>query len=106
MSPHAYLTNLRLRAVVESDRQADLVIPVPENGDVASATVGRTRMRFAGAWHEVPVLDRWKISRTAVVAGPARIDQIDTTIVVPPGWSGSVDAMGNIELTHGSARDA
>ncbi|MGB3832673.1 MAG: hydantoinase/oxoprolinase family protein [Mesorhizobium sp.] len=100
------LVNLRLRAVVESDRQADLVIPVPENGDVASATVGRTRMRFAGAWHEVPVLDRWKISRTAVVAGPARIDQIDTTIVVPPGWSGSVDAMGNIELTHGSARDA
>lgn len=100
------LVNLRLRAIVENDRRTDLVIPVPDKGDISAAIVGRTRMRFAGTWHEVPVLDRWKISREAVLHGPARIDQTDTTTVVPPGWTGRVDRMGNLELVRGGAGDA
>ena len=28
--------------------------------------------------------------------GPALLLQLDSTIVVPPGWGGSVDAFGNL----------
>ena len=33
-------------------------------------------------------------------AGPALIQQPDTTTLVEPGWSGAVDAAGNIVLTR------
>ncbi len=33
------------------------------------------------------------------VAGPAIIEQMDTTIVIPPDWQGQVDSFNNIRLT-------
>ena len=32
------------------------------------------------------------------LAGPALLFQLDTTIVVPPGWNGEVDPYGNLLL--------
>ena len=100
------LVNLRLRAVVERDKPLDLRVPVPESGGIDAALAGTSRMRFAGTWYDAPVYDRWRIPRDAVAAGPARIDQSDTTIVVPPGWTAAVDVIGNLELTRGGKADA
>jgi N-methylhydantoinase A/oxoprolinase/acetone carboxylase beta subunit len=36
-------------------------------------------------------------------AGPAVVFHLDTTTVVPPGWSGQADASGNLILTKGGA---
>jgi N-methylhydantoinase A len=32
-------------------------------------------------------------------AGPAIVEQADTTTLVEPGWTGTVDAAGNLLLT-------
>jgi N-methylhydantoinase A len=49
---------------------------------------------------ETPVLHRDAIGQA--VAGPAIIEQMDTTTVVPPGWTAHVDIAGNLLLTRGS----
>ncbi|MHA6646036.1 hydantoinase/oxoprolinase family protein [Mesorhizobium sp. A623] len=100
------LVNLRIRALVESDKAVALQIPVPETGGAELARTGTARMRFAGAWHEAPVYDRWAIPRDGIIKGPARVDQSDTTTAVSPGWTGGIDAMGNLELVFGGASDA
>ena len=53
---------------------------------------------FAGKWHKAKILHRSLISPGDVVDGPARIDQDDTTTLVPPGWSAEADRFGNIEI--------
>jgi N-methylhydantoinase A len=34
----------------------------------------------------------------AAVAGPALVEQGDTTVVVPPGWAAAADEAGNLRL--------
>jgi N-methylhydantoinase A len=42
--------------------------------------------------------DRAKLHAGNRIQGPALLLQLDTTIVVPPGWGGSVDPYGNLVL--------
>ncbi|RBM21107.1 hydantoinase/oxoprolinase family protein [Prauserella sp. PE36] len=43
-----------------------------------------------------PVLDRAKLKSGNTFAGPAIVEQLDSTTVVPPGWSSTVDDFGNL----------
>ena len=49
---------------------------------------------------ETPIHDRDAIRRTDRIAGPAIIEQMDTTTVVPPGWTATVDAAANLLLVR------
>ncbi|WP_019169986.1 hydantoinase/oxoprolinase family protein [Pseudaminobacter salicylatoxidans] len=100
------LVNLRVRAVGAAENRIELKVDIRDSGSAEDAVIGTTRMRFGGAWHEARVYDRWAIVRGVTVAGPARIDQSDTTIVVPPGWSAAVDDFGNLEITRAEAGHA
>ena len=76
-------------------------------GSVAAfASMGSTTRRvwFDGGWTEATVIAREAIG-DGVVDGPAIIEQADTTIVVPPGWSAAPAAGGSlmIERTGPSA---
>jgi len=57
---------------------------------------------FAGAdgpeTRETPIYDRAALVPGARLRGPAVVTQYDTTTVVPPGWGGWVDAVGNLIL--------
>ncbi len=55
-------------------------------------------MHFGGAAHKGRVYSRWDVPARRRIAGPAVIAQEDTTTVVPPSWSASLDVMGNLEL--------
>lgn len=57
------------------------------------APVGERLVRFDEAPERIktPVYDRSTLHAGAVVAGPAIIDQLDSTIVVPPGIKAEVD---------------
>ena len=48
-------------------------------------------MRQAGGFVETPIYDRAALSPSNEIAGPAIIDQLDTTTVVPPGMTARVD---------------
>jgi N-methylhydantoinase A len=67
--------------------------------DVAGATVGTRQVWFEqGGWHETPILSRDRLPLDASFDGPAVIEQLDTTILVEPGSTVSLDPLGNLEL--------
>lgn len=51
-----------------------------------------------GGRRECPVLGRWTLVRGDAVAGPAIIEQYDSTTYVAPGWTCEVDEYGNLHM--------
>jgi N-methylhydantoinase A len=54
-----------------------------------------------GEWHEAGVYERLQLAVGASIAGPALLEQADTTIFVDPGLVAVVDAFGNLVITPG-----
>ena len=78
---------------------------LPALGRAASARSGRRRVFFTGAgWRECPCIPREALVEGAVVAGPAVVEQLDATTVVPPGQRATVDRVGNLILHAGASR--
>ncbi|MBM3526349.1 MAG: hydantoinase/oxoprolinase family protein, partial [Alphaproteobacteria bacterium] len=59
---------------------------------------GHRRIRHAGREHEAAVYDRASLGEGAAIAGPAIIEQLDTTTFVPPGWRARADRIGTLHL--------
>ena len=58
--------------------------------------MGERRVWFAAGWRDTPVYDRAKLPLDAEFAGPAVIEQLDTTIVIEPEATVRVDDVGNL----------
>ncbi len=54
---------------------------------------------------ETPRYDRDKLVPGHVVPGPAIVEQMDTTTVIPPGLSATVDPSGNLIIPNGETTD-
>jgi N-methylhydantoinase A len=82
-----------------------LVPPPPQQrvGALAGTPDSRARLGMRRAWFDgwmdSPVYDRERIGAGDRLAGPAIVEQYDSTIVVPPGFTMRCDASGNAELT-------
>lgn len=75
--------------------------PQPMEGAASDHAVTGARpvwMAEAGDFVETKLYDRAKLKAGNVVQGPAIIDQMDTTTVVPPGMAATVDAYLNLIL--------
>jgi N-methylhydantoinase A len=72
---------------------------------VLPTTPGRPRTsRPVHAWSkgaQVPVYDRKSLAAGQIVAGPAIIEERETTTAIPPGWSATVDQVGCIIAAKG-----
>ena len=58
-----------------------------------------TGERAVALWSGAPLTqlyDRTKLAAGQVITGPALIEERETTVVLPPGWTGTVDAIGCI----------
>jgi N-methylhydantoinase A len=53
---------------------------------------------------ETPVFDRSELPAGARLEGPAVIEQLDSTTIVPPGWKADVDGWLNIRMSIGEPR--
>ena len=42
--------------------------------------------------------DRMRLAAGHVLTGPAIVEQVDSTTLIPPGWVGTVDGYGNLIL--------
>ena len=62
------------------------------------ALLGEAHVVFAGGATAARLYDRDKLRTGNRIAGPAMVLQMDTTLVMPPGWPGEVDAYGNLLL--------
>jgi N-methylhydantoinase A len=91
------MVNVRVRAVG--------LIPVPEErepqirigeGDVS----GRRTIDVKGRRHDAGVYERDALGRGQQIAGPAILEQPDTTTIIPAGWVATVDRFGNLVITR------
>jgi len=55
---------------------------------------------FAGGFRPTPIFQRAALAAGARFDGPAILEQPDSTTVVPPGWAGAADGLGNLFLTR------
>jgi N-methylhydantoinase A len=90
------LVNLRLTAV---GKLPDLKLAQPS--DPSSARV-RTRDVWFAATGFVPAEVHWRngLAAGTAISGPAIIEALDSTTVIPPGWTGRIDDLGYIRLTR------
>ncbi len=95
------LVNIRLTARGVRKRPEAARIQKAPSPDPSASTVGSTRVRFGGTWHEAPVYERALLLPGHEITGPALIAQEDATTVVPPGWRGRVDEWLNVMFAHG-----
>ena len=57
-------------------------------------------MHFDGpGWVASPVLDRAGLRAGDAFEGPCIVEELDSTVVLPPGTSAVVDAVGNIVIS-------
>jgi N-methylhydantoinase A len=70
--------------------------PVDGGGD--GAPLARRDVWFGDDFVDTAVYARAQLGAGATIAGPAIVEQPDTTVVVPPGWAGDVDAQGCLVL--------
>jgi len=63
---------------------------------LAEAEVSKRQVWFDGSWHETPVYARELLPPDAEFPGPAIVEQLDTTIVIEPRNSVTIDRFGNL----------
>jgi len=97
------VVNLRIRA--SAPRHLDVAVSrnsVRAKGHSSDAS-GQTRMMFGGRWMDAVTRHRDTIVPGEEIVGPARVDQGDTTTVIPPGWTAVADEQGYIMMTNTGA---
>lgn len=77
----------------------DLAVLAPQAGAMPES-LGTQRVYHAGQWWNAARYARLDLPVAATVAGPAILEQSDTTIWLEPGFSGRVDALGNLLITR------
>jgi N-methylhydantoinase A len=92
------LLNLRV-AVIGRRAPFDFALLAP----AANASIARARRTprnawIAGEWREVPVFARLDLPVGAEIAGPAILEQPDTTVWIDPAFHARVDPLGNLIL--------
>ncbi|MGH9002828.1 MAG: hydantoinase/oxoprolinase family protein, partial [Acidimicrobiia bacterium] len=67
------------------------IVSRPSGAPAEAARKGDRQLWRPGGWVTAPVYDREALAPGATLAGPALVDGVDTTIVVPDGFTLSVD---------------
>ena len=92
------VVNLRLKMALPGD--APEAAPQPESGESpAKAKAAEVDAVFTDGVAATSVYQRELLEPGNLIQGPALIVQLDSTTVMPPGWSGWVDPWGNLILT-------
>ncbi|MFN2644936.1 MAG: hydantoinase/oxoprolinase family protein, partial [Burkholderiales bacterium] len=94
------LVNLRVAAVGRTDRPKPRALE--RGGGAQAALKARRKVHFQsiGRFVDCPIYERDRLRAGNRIAGPAVIEQADSTIVVPPSFSATVDVHGRIAITH------
>jgi len=91
------LVSYRVRAVVEEPKLELAHAPEAQSGDVPGPQ-SRPAIFGAAGEMETKIFRRDALAAGEGVAGPAIVEQLDSTTVVPPGWSVTPDDYGNLVL--------
>jgi N-methylhydantoinase A len=99
--PDAPVETSALRVAARGSRAKPDLTRLKRGGRERPVAEERTRdVHFGDAgWVSSRVVDRNALSPGDTVAGPAIVDQLDSTIVLPPGTTAVVDAIGNVIIS-------
>ncbi len=86
---------IRIKAVLQPP-MPELPASAREDEDATHALLGERELAFAGGKLQARIYERAHLHPGNRVRGPALLVQMDSTILLPPGWEGSVDAWGNL----------
>ena len=89
------IANIRVSAIGRVDRPR---LAAGRPGSGAAAALKGHRPVYFGAPTITPVYDRSRLGTGDEVAGPAIIEQMDTTTVLPAGATAAVDASGSLVI--------
>ena len=94
------LVTLRLTAVGKIGKPQ--LREVPARGEEGTGEKSRRQVYFAesGGYVDCPIYDRYRLRAGAFIAGPAIVEEFDSTTVIHPGYQGRVDKFGNMLLTR------
>jgi N-methylhydantoinase A len=95
------ITLVRARARIR--REIPAQSPLPEGGKDASQAATGSRQVLFDREARAAVYAREKLLADNEIRGPAVVEQLDSTTLVPPGWTGRVDTAGNLILEGGSS---
>jgi N-methylhydantoinase A len=73
-------------------------VTLPRAASHRAAATGTRRIRHRGRDVEVEVHERAGLGAGSIVAGPAIVEQPDTTVLILPGWVARTDALGTLHL--------
>jgi len=91
------LVSYRLRAVVDMPQYQPFV---KDGAASPQRTATQRELHFAEGTFTAEVVRRDELTVRQRVAGPAVVEQLDTTTVVPPRWSATLDEFGNLVLRY------
>ena len=89
--------NLRLKLDLAVEKPT-LAPAAPGPADPSAAKTDEVNVVFRDGPRSTPLYQREELKSGNQIRGPALLLQLDTTIVVPPEWSGVVDPYGNLAL--------
>jgi N-methylhydantoinase A len=84
--------------VVGRGTSSDVELKAAAGGSAELAIDRHERVHFDGEWHDTPIYERAQLAPGHTLAGPAIVEQEDSTSVIEPGWTGTVDDAGNITV--------
>ena len=93
------IVNLRLKLEIKVDKPEFVAESAAgPDADSRAARIGESEVVYRDGPMATPLYQREQLAAGSQISGPALIIQMDTTTVVPPGWAGTVDALGNLVL--------
>ncbi|HVA86930.1 MAG TPA: hydantoinase/oxoprolinase family protein [Candidatus Saccharimonadales bacterium] len=102
----AEFVNLRLSAIgsIATPRLRELS---GDSREVSAAQKGTRPVYFAesNGYVDCPIYDRYRLSADCQVAGPAVVEEFDSTTVIHPGYQASVDRFGNLRLRRSASNE-
>lgn len=90
------LVTLRVEATGLTARQSPVKLAVSDRFE----PYDQVPVHFASGLAKTPLVDRASLGAGVSFSGPAILAQLDTTTLVPPGWSGKVHESGAIILAR------
>jgi N-methylhydantoinase A len=92
-----------LRVAARGTRAKPDLSRMHDGSDRRAAVAERERPVHFGehGWVATRVVDRNSLGSGDEVRGPAIVDQLDSTIVLPPGTAARVDEVGNVIISTG-----
>jgi len=76
----------------------------PGDSDPSDAQVDTNEVYFDGNYYDTPIYDRTELAAGNEIAGPAIVVEDDSTIIIQPDYTATVDRYANLEISRGDGR--